>query len=517
MPEVMTPVAAAVSPEAAAEVRSQIRGSGLLVVGRVLAAGLTLMTQVLIVRHLSTNDFGAWAYAFSVVVFWQTLSNLGFQDALSRFVPIYHQQREYAKMFGTIFLAAAFVLLFSGAVIAAFFVAPEKVLALVRGSSDSLAVLFILIFLIPLEALDVLLMGLFASLMNARAVFFRRYVLAPGLRLGVVVLLIVFDSDVKFLAYGYLAASLAGILIFTGLLVAQLRRDGLLSQLRRRGIDLPTREVLSFSLPMMTTDMLVSLMQTLVVVLLGYYHGMRDVAFFRVVLPIAAVNEIMSLTAAVLYMPAAARLFARGDREGLRHLYWQTATWMAVLSFPLFVLTFGFANPLTRALYGARYADAGLLLAILSLAYYFKLVFGFNGLTVKAMNRVGSVVVYNLLTALANAALCLLLIPAYGALGAALAVSGSILLYTIFKQAAFTRATGVSSFDRRYAPFYAMLILATLSQFAVFGLASANIYLAGLAALISVGIVLLFGKKELKLAEVFPESARIPLLRRFAI
>lgn len=504
-----------VSPEAFAAVRRQIRGSGLLIAGRLLSAGLMLVSQVLIVRYLSTADYGAWAYALAFVVFWQTISNLGFQDAITRFVPIYKQQREYPKMFGTMLLSFGFVLLFSILVIGGVFAAPNKVLAFVRQEGSSLKILFVLIFLVPVEALDGLLMGLFASLASARAIFFRRYVLAPGLRVLVVVLLVTFHADVLFLAYGYVAAGAIGMVVYAFVFLRQLGREGLLASSRLRSIRFPAREIFSFALPMMTSDMLVALNESIVVLLLGYYRNMQDVAFFRVAVPIASVTQMVTVTAALLYMPAAARLFAGGDLKGLQYLYWRTAAWIAVFSFPIFTATFAFAKPVMALLYGERYADAGVILAIMSVGYFVNVVFGLNGVTVKAVNKIRYVVGYNVATALTNIAISLVLVPRYGAVGAAIGAAVTIVVYATLKQVALRWAAGISVFDRSCMWFYVVIALAVVSLVAIRWIASLNLYVATTLALISIVAVVLIARKELKIAEIFPETARIPLMRRF--
>jgi O-antigen/teichoic acid export membrane protein len=502
------------SAEARAVVRKQIRGSGLLIVGRVLAVGLTAFTQVLIVRHLTTHDFGAWAYALAVVLLWQTVSSLGFQEAIPRFVSIYHQRQDFPRLFGTMFLSIGSVMLSGALVIGMFFAFPDKLLALVHEQGKSLTVLSILIFMVPVEALDGLLMGFFASLASPRSIFFRRHVLAPSLRLGVVLLLIALNANVRFLAFGYLASSVLGIVIYTCILLRHLHREGLLEHFDLSTIRLPCRELFSFVLPMMTSDLMPILNESIVVLLLGYYCGLQDVAFYRVVVPVAAMNHLIGLTSGLLYMPAAARLFANGDSEGLRHLYWRTATWVAVLTFPIFAVTFGFAKPLTVMLYGARYADASTILAILSLGYYFEVMWGFNGMTLKALNKGGSVVTCNGLAALINLTLTLLLIPRYGALGAAITTAATMAVIAILRQVALRMVVGVGFFDAKCLFFYLMIAAAASPLLIVRAVAGVHLYMAGAVAAISMLAVLLVARKELQILEMFPESTRIPLLRR---
>src|SRR3989304_2937288 len=50
-----------------AATRRQLRGSSLLLAGRLLSKGANLAIQVLIVRHLARSEFGAFAWGISIV------------------------------------------------------------------------------------------------------------------------------------------------------------------------------------------------------------------------------------------------------------------------------------------------------------------------------------------------------------------------------------------------------------------------------------------------------------------
>jgi O-antigen/teichoic acid export membrane protein len=84
------------------------------------------------------------------------------------------------------------------------------------------------------------------------------------------------------LAYGYLAASAVGVLIYSWVLFGVLRRQGLLAKFHLGSIKVPSREIFSFTIPLMTSDLLVAVMLASNAVLLGYFWTMEEVAFFRV-------------------------------------------------------------------------------------------------------------------------------------------------------------------------------------------------------------------------------------------
>ena len=84
----------------------QIRGSSLMLVGRALSMGVNFVVQVLIVRYFANakGDYGAFAYALSIVTLGESIATFGLDRAVTRFLPIYHERQEYNKLFGTIFL-----------------------------------------------------------------------------------------------------------------------------------------------------------------------------------------------------------------------------------------------------------------------------------------------------------------------------------------------------------------------------------------------------------------------------
>ena len=95
----------------------QIRGSSLLLAGRLFSKFVNLIIQVLTVRALSEADYGAFAYALSLVALGETIATIGLDRAITRFVPIYHEKRDYDKLFGTVIMVVGTVLAIGAAMI----------------------------------------------------------------------------------------------------------------------------------------------------------------------------------------------------------------------------------------------------------------------------------------------------------------------------------------------------------------------------------------------------------------
>ena len=494
--------------------KKHLRGSTLLLVGRGIALATNFAVQILTVRLLSKSDYGAFAYALQLASLGASISVFGLDKTITRFVPIYQEKEDYNKLFGTIFMMV-------GTILSLGFFLGMLVLGLREWLaqsfiSDQLAVslLMILIFLSPMDALDSFLMGMFATFASPRSIFFRKHVLGPGLKLSVVLLLIFWSRDAYFLAWGYLMASILGVVLYSGILIHHLRKSGLFRHLDIQRIQFPVREVFGFSIPLLTTDLVFLLRSTLVVVMLGYFHSTVDVASFRAVLPVARLNMVVIQSFTFLFMPMAARMFAREDRKGINDLYWQSAMWIAVISFPIFVTTFSLAQPLTLLLFGTRYAQSGIIMALLSFGYYFNAALGFNADTLRVYGKVRYIIMIDLLAVIVSLGLSLWLIPRYGALGAAIAVCGTLVAHNIFNHAGLKFVADIKLFQWRYLRVYLSIALSALGLVFFQSMISVPIYVDFfLAALLSL-LVLIINWNILNVEETFPELLRFEIVQR---
>lgn len=504
---------AVATPSKGSATRRQIRGSSLMIVGRFLSLGLNFLVQILIVRYLSKSDYGAFAYALSIVTLGETVVTLGLDRAVTRFIPIYDEQKDYARLFGTLVMVFGTVLTLGLGLLLVFFAFPGFIGERIVTDEQALGLMTIMIFLSPVQALDTLFNGLFTVFSSPKAIFFRKYVVGPGLRLLAVGLLILTRSNVEFLAFGYLLAGVFIIAVFGVILYHMLRSNNYFQHLNIREIRVPAKAILAFTVPLLASDLLYTIMGTIDAILLEQYHGTEAVGAFRAVLPMARLNQVVLASFALLYTPAAARMFARRDREGINDLYWQNAIWTAVVSFPIFALTFSLAQPVTTTLLEERYADSAVIMALLSLGYYFDAALGQNGLTLKVLGKIRYIVAVYIGAAVLSVIFNLMFIPTYGALGAGIGTALTLVAFNIMKQLGLLFGTGINLFDLRYRSIYIVVAIAAVGLLVVqIVLAPPFILSFVLAMLVSI-VVLRVNRSALRVEETFPELLRIPGLR----
>jgi O-antigen/teichoic acid export membrane protein len=480
----------------------------------VFAAGVDFIAQVVLVRYLSKADFGAWSYALAVIALLSMVAQLEMGNTVARFLPIYAERRQLGRARGAIALSLLIVTGFGIALAVALFFAIWMFGLRPIDDPTALRLLVLIAVLIPILALDALFTGLFAAFGASRTIFFRHSVLNPGLRLAVVLLLIAMGADIDFLAVAYVTVSIAGLVLYAANLPRVLRQTTDRAGEAAHSREFPARELLRYSTPLLASTVVWILMDSSDALLLGYFFDAEAVASYRIVAPLAHMNLFAFWAFTTLFTPSAARAFARSDTAELRQLYWQTALWMTVLTFPIFVLTSSFASVVVPSAYGSEYAGSAPILALLSIGFFFNTALGFNGLTLRVHHRLRYMVAVDLSMALLNILVNLALIPRFGPIGAAAGTTGTVILHTLLKHVGLWRFTGVTIFPMAYVPVYAGLIGLAAVLYVINAAFSANLPLAvvlsGTAALAAIALA----RGRLQVDVLFPELAGVPFLRR---
>ena len=491
-----------------------LRGSSLLFAGRMFALVTNFAVQAVTVRYLAKSDYGAFAYAMAVASMGASVAIFGLNRGVNRFVPIHHEKREYRSMFGTMLLAIALVAGLGLAVVVLVIGAQGFLTRSVSTDPIAVGLLLIMIGLAPLHALDKLFEGMVATFARPRALCLRRFVIGPGLKLTAVLFVLLVQGSVQLLAWCYLLAGLLGVGIYVLVLYRALRESGLLAQLRRGRPVLGVRRLLGFSVPLLSSDIFLTLNGTMAVMILEHFRGTVEVANLRAIVPVVGLCAVVLQSFKMLFTPLAARLFARGDRAGLNDIYWRSTIWITIVTFPAFGICFFLAEPVTVLLFGQRYAGSGVLLAILACGVYFNATVGLNMYVLQVHARIRVITLINVIAILLALGLDLWLIPAQGAIGATLAITTTVIAHNLMVHAGLSLGTGVDLFQPRFLKVYATIGAGFAGLFVIQIVSGSSVAVMVVATGIVSASLVWINRSALVIGDTFPQLARLPLLRR---
>jgi O-antigen/teichoic acid export membrane protein len=493
--------------------KKHIRGSSFLFVGRIISIALKAFLQLLIVNYLAKEEYGAFAYVTAIIEIAAIFTLISLDQAASRFIPLYQEKDDYDSIFGFMLMSVITIFGIGIAMTIAVIAGQSILLGTVIENELTLHLLALLVILAPLQAMDSWFQSVFAVFASVKAIFFRRYLLAPILQISAVLIVMLLQSGIYLLSLGYLIAGVIGSILYIRLLFSLLRKKGLVERFKLDTIKMKWGEVFGFSLPLLTSG-LVQIMRTqLAVVLLEAFKDANAVADFRAVQPIARLNIVVYQSFIFLYLPLVTRLFAREDKEGIDDLYWRTASWIALATFPVFIVTFALAPSFVPIIFPEEYASASPVMAIFALGVYLNAALGFNIQTLRTYGNVRLLMAIDFIVMLAAIGGYVYFIPLYGALGAAMAYTLTMALSNLLYHIGLVRFTAVKLYNPRYLPIYISIIIATIFVGLVEWVFNPSIFITlPLAGIVSL-VLLRINASRLSVGEIFPELMKVPFAK----
>jgi O-antigen/teichoic acid export membrane protein len=183
------------------------------------------------------------------------------------------------------------------------------------------------------------------------------------------------------------------------------------------------------------------------VLILGLSHSRAVVGAYESTLRI--VEGFLLLMPGVLiapFVPAATGLFTKDDPTGFRNLYIFVSKLAYLGSLPVILALLAFPQVVLRAFFGAHYPAAKGVVWILLAGYIVNLTFGLNSQALIATGQRRLLAKIYGIALVSMVVLAVVLIPVFGATGAAVSTSCSYLVLNVSVGVALFRTVGVSPF-----------------------------------------------------------------------
>jgi len=255
---------------------------------------------------------------------------------------------------------------------------------------------------------------------------------------------IILKLPIKYTAVGYFLT----VLTVLTLLVRDAKRNGILPKRIVFQSEL-VKILLSFSIPLMLSGIVSFIMTWTDTLMLGHFKGSVSAGIYNAAAPLARFIPVFLMAFTVIYSPIATSFYARGKMKELNEFYTSITKWVLLLTFPLFLLLVTVPSLVLTMLFGGEYSTASIPLVILSIGYLFHTVVGPNGLTLVSIGKPNQEMFGNIIGAVLNIVINMVLIPQYGMTGAATATAVSYITANTYKSIVLWRE-GIRPFNRRY-------------------------------------------------------------------
>lgn len=386
------------------------------------SAFVALLTGVIFARWLKPEGFGIYSLVASVVSFGASVGAAGMDYTVARYVSFYLGSDArtlirtligYGLRWSLTLSAAAAVVIFS-------------LLRNGRGAGARVSELtpfaFIILLTIPALAVQSVVLQAILALQAVKLRVLLEKLVHPLLRLSLpFALLFLIRDRVMAAVAGLFVSSLALTALaaiglrshLRGLPTAQAALPGVKAEWRRYAVPYVLFSLQNFLSAGMGVDIL------LVSALASVSDSGVYAACFRFTLALTLARAGMDYA----FGPQVGQLFGRSELAAIHDLYRTSSAIGLAWTLPLSVILVSFSHPLMATLFGAPYARGGRALAVLAVGFAIDGSAGCYNTLLAMIGRPWLVFMNGFVGGVSAVGLCLLLIPRYGMVGAAAAVT----------------------------------------------------------------------------------------------
>jgi O-antigen/teichoic acid export membrane protein len=407
-------------------IRSILKGAGIVFFGAVIGNGFRYVFQLLVARQLGAALFGVFTLGFGVYKVAGMFTELGLPQGLLRYIPLYQGRSDKQRTKGVMLLSfrtsllagvllGTVVFLGSGLISGTFFHEPQLAI-----------VLRLFALVLPLTTLTTMLVF---SLQGFKRLEYKVYVkdfFEPAVKIAAVAAAFAAGLMLRGVLFAILAVSLLSIFL------AFFYLKKVFPDISNRQVSpiYERRAFFGFSWPLLFVYLIGNLCLWTDTFVLGLFHSATEVGIYAAAQKTALLTGLVLTSFHAIFAPLAAEFFSQKKRLELNDLYKTISKWIFALTLPLCSLLVLFPENVLN-IFGRDYAQGSTSLIILAVGWLLHSSVGTSGIVLTMSGRSKlHLLNFSILLAI-NVALNLLLVPAYGYVGAALATAVSIVLIDI--------------------------------------------------------------------------------------
>jgi O-antigen/teichoic acid export membrane protein len=426
------------------DLRILAKGAGTTLIGRFFGRGISALTQIFTARLLGPAAYGLYSIGWMILRVVIELSTLGLQHGVIKFGSEYWKKDEL-KLKNILFQSVGYSIISSTIFgVLLFFSAPWIADNLFKKPELEIVIRVIGTAIPFMGALRVSAAGTRVS-QDTRYSVMTEDIGRPAINLSLFVGF--------FLAGWGLLGALWSITLSA--IIAVLWAVYSLRKLFPASFSLPIRTtergsaLIMFSVPTALTGFLYILGNQIDRFFVGIFLPNASVGIYQAMAQVSILFAMILGAFNAIFAPMIADFYHQGQMSRLERMYRITTKWALYLSIPVFLVILLQPSELMGILFGELYTEDTIPLIILSLGQLFNVATGSVGFLLIMTGRQNHWLLLSIMMVALSGVLSILLIPAYGLIGASLATTVSLLTVFSFGLIDIYRSIGLWPYDRR--------------------------------------------------------------------
>lgn len=433
------------------------KGAGIALLGKTFGTGLKYITQIVLARLLGSTLLGIYSLAFVLHEMGALLARLGLLQGALRFVSIYWNKKDEARLKGTLWSALMLPFLAGTILAIGFIVWADSIATLIFSKPELAPSLRIFAFGLPFFASMLVAARATTGFQTTKYLVYIKEYFQPFINLILILLLCL-------VGYGLVGASAAWVFsVILGLVLVIYFLQKIFPAFFSKDVKsiFASKLLMKFSFPLLFSEILVYILFRIDILMLGYFRTASDLGIYRAATQTALLVLIFNISLNNIFAPLIADLINKGDNFKLDQIFKDVGRWNIYLTMPLFLLIVVVGKEIL-SLFGPDFYVGWLPLVVLSAAQVINASAGGISLVLVMSGHQYLRVLSDSFMVILNVILNLILIPKLGIMGAALATAISIAGGTILNSLIVYRVFHVHPYSWKYGKSIVCGIIAIL-------------------------------------------------------
>ncbi len=401
------------------------KGAGIVFFGGIIAK-LIGYIYLLIISRLGASEYGTISLAITLLFLFATISLLGLDVGVIRYVSYYKGEKDNKKIRGTIISALKIGLTTSIIISIILLLFSNQIAINIFNNPELAQILKIFFIIIPIWVTSKIIMAIARAFQKVEYDMLLANISEKIIRVISTAILLSLGFGLISVAYSYLISY--ATIMAVSLIVIQKFVFPYIS--KTKPIELK-KKLIKYSIPLVFAWVAYILISKTDIIMLGIFRTTAEVGTYNVAVPTSELILMLPSAMMALFLPVLAEEYGKQNLNNMKKVYNTISKWVFLFNLPLLLIIMIYSKHILRILFGQEYIIGSTSLVILSLAcfvYTLGLTSYHTLLTLKKTKKIFRILLAVLIM---NVILNSLLIPPLGTTGGAIATLISLTISTI--------------------------------------------------------------------------------------
>lgn len=398
-----------------------IAKSSMIIFISVLLSKIFSYIYRVIISRLGPNDYGTLSIALAVFGIIGGLTMLGTETGLVKFISSYDQRKDQIK--GVIYDSIRFVLPLSVILSILLFIFADYI-AIDFFRNEKLGILLkILAVFAPINALRKIFLNSLIGFKKPQYETIAKAITENLSKVIITAILILLGYQLAGAIMGYVLSILVSLIMAYYFL--RYKTFNFFDKSIKE--EYSTKEFYEYSLPLLLSIIVFIFILWTDTLLLGYFRNAAEVGIYNAAMPTAQLLFIFPNALMVIFLPVISSIKDLKSEEFAK-IFKTVTKWVILINIIPLALFLIYSKQILNIVFGQAYVQGSVTLIILSIGFFLSYSVLASNNILLALNKTKLVFLNNLIAAIANLLLNIILIPRYGIAGAAIATSISFII-----------------------------------------------------------------------------------------